>query len=141
VQITVDDPELYTKPFTVKVTKILLPDSDVLETVCNENEKDRAGAFMSNSHLLETPLLLEEVLVKHQRLRLYVMHAGWPRLESMIALLSVHPGVYVDVAALQSEAVMPRPAYYRYLRGLVESGFAKCIMFGSGFPDQAGAGY
>ncbi len=79
------------------------------------------------------PLLLEEVLVKHQRLRLYVMHAGWPRLESMIALLSVHPGVYVDVAALQSEAVMPHPAYYRYLRGLVESGFAKRIMFGSDF--------
>lgn len=42
VQITVDDPKLYTKPFTVKVTEILLPDSDVLETVCNENEKDRA---------------------------------------------------------------------------------------------------
>lgn len=41
VQITVDDPKLYTKPFTVKVTEVLLPDSDVLETVCNENEKDR----------------------------------------------------------------------------------------------------
>jgi hypothetical protein len=86
------------------------------------------------------PLLLEEVLVKHQRLRLYVMHAGWPRLESMIALLSIHPGVYVDVAALQSEAVMARPAYYRYLRGLVESGFAKRIMFGSDFPDQVESG-
>ena len=58
----------------------------------------------------------------------------------MIALLSVHPGVYVDVAALQSEAVMPHPAYYHYLRGLVESGFAKRIMFGSDFPDQVGAG-
>jgi hypothetical protein len=42
VTITVDDPVMYTKPFTVKVTEILLPDSDVLETVCNENEKDAA---------------------------------------------------------------------------------------------------
>jgi hypothetical protein len=41
VEITVDDPKLYTKPFTVKVTEILLPDSDVVETICNENEKDR----------------------------------------------------------------------------------------------------
>ena len=89
---------------------------------------------------LGDPLLLEEVLVKHQHLRVFVMHAGWPRLESMIALMSLHPGVYVDVAALQSEAVMPRAAYYHYLRGLVESGFAKRIMFGSDFPDQAGAG-
>jgi len=42
VTITIDDPVMYTKPFTVKVTEILLPDSDVLETVCNENEKDAA---------------------------------------------------------------------------------------------------
>lgn len=89
---------------------------------------------------LGDPLLLEEVLVKHQRLRIYVMHAGWPRLESMIALMSVHPGVYVDVAALQSEAVLPRRAYYRYLQGLVEAGFAKRIMFGSDFPDQVTSG-
>ena len=40
--VTVDDPRMYTRPFTVKVTERLLPDSDVLETVCNENEKDRA---------------------------------------------------------------------------------------------------
>jgi len=41
VTITIDDPVMYTKPFTVKATEVLLPDSDVLETVCNENEKDR----------------------------------------------------------------------------------------------------
>jgi hypothetical protein len=86
------------------------------------------------------PLLLQEVLLKHQRLRLWVMHAGWPRLENMIALLSVHPGVYVDIAALQSEAVMTRPGYQHYLRELVESGFSKRIMFGSDFPDQVAAG-
>ena len=41
VTITIDDPVMYTRPFTVKATELLLPDSDVLETVCNENEKDR----------------------------------------------------------------------------------------------------
>ena len=40
--VTVDDPEMYTKPLSYTVTEILLPDSDVLETVCNENEKDLA---------------------------------------------------------------------------------------------------
>jgi hypothetical protein len=40
--VTVDDPELYTKPLSFTVTEVLLPDSDVLETVCNENEKDLA---------------------------------------------------------------------------------------------------
>ena len=83
---------------------------------------------------MSDPLLLEEVLLRHKRLRLFVMHAGWPQLERMIALMYAHPTVYVDVAALQ--ALMPRPAYYRHLRGLVEAGFGKRIMFGSDFPDQ-----
>jgi hypothetical protein len=38
--VTVDDPEMYTKSLSYTVTEVLLPDSDVLETVCNENEKD-----------------------------------------------------------------------------------------------------
>ena len=40
LMVTIDDPVWYTKPFTVKATEILLPDNDVLETVCAENEKD-----------------------------------------------------------------------------------------------------
>jgi hypothetical protein len=40
--VTVDDPEMYTKPLSYTVTEVLLPGSDVLETVCNENEKDLA---------------------------------------------------------------------------------------------------
>ncbi len=42
LSVTVDDPRMYTKPFTIKVTELLLPDTDILESVCNENEKDRA---------------------------------------------------------------------------------------------------
>jgi len=86
------------------------------------------------------PLLLEDMLLRHKRLRLFVMHAGWPQLERMMALMYAHPNVYVDVAALQSEALMPRAAYYRHLRGLIDAGFGKRIMFGSDFPDQVGQG-
>ena len=41
LEATIDDPKMYTKPFTIKVTEILQADSDVLENVCLENEKDR----------------------------------------------------------------------------------------------------
>ena len=34
-------PKMYTKPFTVKVTHLLQPDTDILEYVCAENESDR----------------------------------------------------------------------------------------------------
>ena len=40
IQATVDDPKAYTKPFTVKQTLHLLADSEILENICNENEKD-----------------------------------------------------------------------------------------------------
>jgi hypothetical protein len=56
---------------------------------------------------MSDPLLLEEVLLRHKRLRLFVMHAGWPQLERMIALMFAHPTVYVDVAVLQT---LPRDA-------------------------------
>ena len=82
------------------------------------------------------PMLLEDVLLRHKRLRLSVMHAGWPRLESMIALLYAHPNVYVDTGGLQSDRIVPRAGYYRHLQGLVENGFGKRIMFASDFPDQ-----
>src|SRR5690242_20739421 len=44
VETTVDDPVMYTRPFTVKVTHELQADSDILEYICAENEKD-------NSHI------------------------------------------------------------------------------------------
>jgi len=42
VEMTFDDPQMYTKPFTIKFTQELLADSDLFESFCNENEKDRA---------------------------------------------------------------------------------------------------
>jgi hypothetical protein len=42
VEMTFKDPIMYTRPFTIKFTLALVPDSDILETYCNENEKDRA---------------------------------------------------------------------------------------------------
>lgn len=41
VEMTFDDPELYTKPFTVKTVFELWADSDIFEYICTENEKDR----------------------------------------------------------------------------------------------------
>lgn len=82
------------------------------------------------------PIVLEEVLLRHKKLRMLVMHAGWPFLDSMLALLYAHPNVYVDVGALQAEFMVPRPSYYRHLRSLVEAGFGKRIVFGSDFPQQ-----
>jgi hypothetical protein len=39
--MTFDDPKTYTKPWTIAMAVTFQPDSDLLETVCLENEKDR----------------------------------------------------------------------------------------------------
>jgi hypothetical protein len=41
VQMTFEDPDAYTKPFSIRFTQTLTPDTDVFEYVCNENERDR----------------------------------------------------------------------------------------------------
>jgi len=40
IEITVDDPKAYTKPWTVKLTQTIKLDTDLLDFVCVENEKD-----------------------------------------------------------------------------------------------------
>ena len=38
VQLTIDDPVTYAGPFTIKLKQRLLPDADLLESYCAENE-------------------------------------------------------------------------------------------------------
>jgi hypothetical protein len=40
LEITVNDPVYYTRPFSIKTELTLIPDTDMLEYVCNENERD-----------------------------------------------------------------------------------------------------
>jgi uncharacterized protein len=75
------------------------------------------------------PLAMENVLVRHPGLRVYLMHAGYPFVEELRALLFAHPQVYVDVAALVGTE--PRPAFYAFLRDLVDAGYGDRIMFGT----------
>jgi hypothetical protein len=42
VQITIDDPKIYTKPVTILVKHRLLTDTELLEAFCSDNEKDLA---------------------------------------------------------------------------------------------------
>ncbi len=41
IDVTIDDPKAYTKPFTVRVNQQIQVDSDMIEFVCNENQQFR----------------------------------------------------------------------------------------------------
>lgn len=78
---------------------------------------------------LGDPLLLEPVLARHPKLRVSVMHAGYPMADRMRALMFSYPQVYVDIGGIVYTE--PRPAFYAFLRELVEAGYGDRIMFGS----------
>jgi predicted TIM-barrel fold metal-dependent hydrolase len=78
---------------------------------------------------LGNPLLVEEALNRHPKLRLNLMHAGWPYLQDTVAILTIYPQVNADLGALNWLA--PREEFYAYLGGLMRAGFGKRVMFGS----------
>jgi predicted TIM-barrel fold metal-dependent hydrolase len=75
------------------------------------------------------PILLEEVLARHPKLRLYIMHGGWPYLEETKAIMAVYPQVYADLAVINW--IIPREEFHEYLRSLIRAGLEKRIMYGS----------
>ena len=78
---------------------------------------------------LHSPLSMEEVLVRHPRLRVYLSHAGYPMLDDLLAVFYAHPQVHVDVGIIVHH--LPRAEFYRYLRTIVEAGYGDRVMFGS----------
>jgi len=76
-----------------------------------------------------SPLGLEDVLVRHPKLRVYIMHAGYPFIDDLRAVLFTHPQVYLDISSIVYTE--PRPAFYAFLKAIMDAGYGDRIMFGS----------
>ncbi len=78
------------------------------------------------------PYLIEDVLVRYPKLRIYMMHAGgedWP--EHGIRLMAYYPQLYTDLAVMLW--VEPNTQRYitEFLRNAKTAGYLDRIMFGS----------
>ena len=85
------------------------------------------------------PLLLEDVLVKHSRLRIYIAHGGYPNLSETIALMLMYRQVYMDISAINW--LLTREEFHAYLQRLMQARLGKRIMFGTDqmiWPDAVG---
>ena len=85
------------------------------------------------------PLLLEDVLVKHPRLRIYIAHGGYPNLSETIALMLMYRQVYMDISAINW--LLTREEFHAYLQRLMQARLGKRIMFGTDqmiWPDAVG---
>ncbi|MDQ2701335.1 MAG: amidohydrolase [Pseudomonadota bacterium] len=86
-----------------------------------------------------SPFILEDVLRRHPKLRIYVMHYGSPLVDEMIAMMFTHPNLYVDVSC--NNWAFPRAQFHDALKRMVDAGLVKRIMFGSDqmyWPDAIG---
>ena len=75
------------------------------------------------------PHLLEEVLVRHRNLRVFVENSGYPFLDEMIAMMYQYPQLYGDLSTITW--IIPRSAFHRYVEALVRAGLGNRLMFGS----------
>lgn len=85
---------------------------------------------------LSNPLALEEVLIRHPKLRVSVMHYGSPFVTEMIAMLGAYPQIYIDIGGIQW--FYPKEYFYFQLKQFVEAGFSNRIMYGSDASDWPG---
>ena len=81
---------------------------------------------------LGRPEQLEEVLIKHPKLRVDLMQAGWPYREETVALMHSYPELYADLGNIVGNPRIPHEEFSEYLHSLMRAGLGKRIMFGSG---------
>jgi hypothetical protein len=83
------------------------------------------------------PERLQEVLIRHPNLRIWLENAAYPFLDEVIALMYRYPQVYADVSTITW--IIPRAEFYRYLEALVNAGLGGRLMWGSDQMNWPGA--
>ena len=90
---------------------------------------------------LGNPLLLEDLLVRHPKLRVFIAHGGEPWRRETIALMGMYQQVHMDVVTIWLLGSFNRAAIDDWFREIFSHGLGKRIMFGTDqmrWPDTIG---
>ncbi len=85
------------------------------------------------------PLLLEEVLIRFPRLKIVMMHMGWPFFDEALYMLGTYPNVYMDTSV--AVWMLGPDLFHRMLKEAVAAAGSDRILFGSlqmAWPDVIG---
>lgn len=80
---------------------------------------------------LGDPYLVEDVLVRYPKLRLYLMHAGETWHEHTLRLMAYYPNLYTDIAVLLWVEPLTQRYAEEFLRDAKQAGYLDRVMFGS----------
>lgn len=80
---------------------------------------------------LGDPFLIEDVLVRYPKLKLYLMHAGENFYENSLRMMDGYPNLYVDLGVEMWLHPMTKDFAVKFLRSAKAYGFLDRVMFGS----------
>ena len=95
---------------------------------------DPGGTYSSsrNARLrLGDPYLVEDVLVRYPKLRLYLMHAGEDWHEHALRLMAYYPQLYTDIAVLLWVEPLDQRYAVTFLKAAKQAGYLNRVMYGS----------
>lgn len=78
---------------------------------------------------LGDPLLLQDVVIRFPKLKIVMMHMGWPFFDHALYLLYAYPNVFVDVAVVNW--ILGKGVLERMLRETIDTVGSERILFGS----------
>jgi predicted TIM-barrel fold metal-dependent hydrolase len=78
---------------------------------------------------LSDPLLLEDVAIRFPKLKLVIMHMGWPYYDHALYMLATYENVYVDTAAV--DWLLGPKLFNRMLEEAVQTVGSDRILFGT----------
>jgi len=78
---------------------------------------------------MHSPLTIEDVLIKHPKLRVYIVHAGYPMIDDLIATMYSHPQLHVDIGVIAY--ILSKEEFRQYLYRIISAGYGKRVLFGS----------
>lgn len=80
---------------------------------------------------LGDPFLIEDVLVKYPKLKLYLMHAGENFFENTLRMMDGYPNLYADLGVELWLHPMTKDFAIRFLKSARQYGFLDRVLFGS----------
>lgn len=80
---------------------------------------------------LGSPILMEDLILKFPKLKIWIMHSGYPFIEETVGIMSVYWNVYTDISVIANPDNIPYRDFYTTMKRLIDAGLENRVMFGS----------
>lgn len=83
------------------------------------------------SEKMGNPELMDELMKRFPKLKVWIMHSGVPYLKETIVMMKKYPTLYTDISAINNPHILPTAQFSEVIKQLIDSGLENRIMFGS----------